>query len=224
MADVDAGGPGAPAGLVAGHLGGGHGRGHDDERAAAGGGEDDRHRFARAHLEVDRPVGLDGGAVGGDGDGEVAAFAHQRTRPAGDAPGGLAVVPEAGREVEPGAHRPPAGGEPADEHGAGQEPAFDLGDETVGELELAAVDRPGRGQRHRVGPVGAARQPGVLAGADREPAGLVAADQPAEQGRVVEARHAPPVDRTVGRHERGRAGVTDQAVVADRHRRAVASP
>ena len=120
--------------------------------------------------------------------------------------------------MEPGAHRSPSGGEPADEHGAGQEAAFDLGDETVGELELAAFDRPGRGQRHGVGPVGAARRPGVLGGADREPAGLVAADEPTEQGRVVEARHAPPVDRTVGRHERGRTGVTDQAVVADRRR------
>ena len=87
VGDLDAGSPGAPAGLVAGQLGGGHGRGHDDERAAAGGGEGDGHRFARAHLEVDGPVGLDGGAVGGDGDGEVAVLADQGTRPAGDASG-----------------------------------------------------------------------------------------------------------------------------------------
>ena len=123
--------------------------------------------------------------------------------------------------MEPGAHGASAGGEPAHEHGAGQEPAFDLGDEAVGELELAAVDRPRRDQRGGVGPVGAAATLGVLGGAEREPAGLVAADETAEQGRVVEARDAPPVDRTVGRHERGRAGVADQAVVADRHRRAV---
>ena len=79
VGDLDTGGPGAPAGLVAGQLGGGHRRRDDDERAAAGDGDDDRHRCAGADLEVDGPVDLDGGAVGRDGDGEVAVLAHQRT-------------------------------------------------------------------------------------------------------------------------------------------------
>ena len=219
--DVDGGGPGSPGVLVAGQRRGGDGRGHDDERATAGCGENDRHGFTRVHLELHRAVDLDGGTIAGHGDGAVAAFAHQRAPPTGDAPGRLTVVPEAWREVEPGAHRPPAGGQPADEHGSRQEPAFDLGDETVGELELATLDRPCRHQGHRVVPIGAGGQAGVLAGTERERAGLIAADQPTEQRRVVEARHTPPVDRAVGRHERGGASVADQAVVADRNATAV---
>ena len=157
-------------------------------RAAVSG---DRHRCARADLEVDGPVGLDRRAVGGDGDGEVAALAHQRTRPAGDAPGGLRGRTRSGGRGGAGRRTgSPAGGEPADEHGAGQEPAFDLGDETVGELELAALDGPGRGQGHGVGPVGAVRRPG------RPRRG---------RSRTSRPRRRRPADRTgAGRRSAGR--------------------
>ena len=83
-------------------------------------------------------------------------------------------------------------------------------------FELGPVEGPRRGQRDRAGPVGAAHRPCVLDRVDREPAGVVATHEAAEQRRVVEAWDAPPVDRAIGRHQRGRAGVTDHAVVADR--------
>src|SRR5436305_1978280 len=96
----DAGGPGPPGGFVAGRLGGGQRWGDDDQHAAAGGGEGDRDRFARPHLELDRVVGLDGRAVGGDCDGEVAVLAYDGARSSGGAGGGSTVVPEARREVK----------------------------------------------------------------------------------------------------------------------------
>ncbi len=78
--------------------------------------------------------------------------------------------------------RPTSRGEPADEHGAGQEAARDLGNEAVRQLELTAFDSPRRGQRHGVRPVGAAHHLRIFVGTDREPAGLVTADEAPDRG------------------------------------------
>ena len=121
---LHAGDPTAPAGLVARELARRHGGRHDDERSASGGGDDDRDGRARTHLELDASIRHDRGPVGGDGDREVAALAHERTRPQADAPrppgartrseaqGGAAHVPVAPRALSrrtstvPGRNRP----------------------------------------------------------------------------------------------------------------------
>jgi hypothetical protein len=143
------------------------------------------------------------------------ASSRTRTRALADTPRRSAAIPNARTKVEPEVDGPASRGDPADEHSAREEPALALGDEAIGRLELAPLDRPRRGPGHGVGPVGAVRHRGRLAGADREPPGVVATAEPPERRRIVAARHAP-VDRTIGGHPGSRAGVTDQAVVADR--------
>ena len=203
VGDLDSGCPGAPAGLVAGEFRGGDGRWDDDQRAVVGDGDDDRHRSAGADLEVDGPVDLDREAVGGDGDGEVPVLTHQRTGSPSDVRRHLPFVAESRDEMKAGAHTSSPRRETANEHRGRQEPPVDLGDESVGQLEFATLHRPRGDQRGGVGPVGAGSDRGGRGRTDAEPAGFRAADEPTEQRRIVEARDAPPVNRTVGRDEGG---------------------
>jgi hypothetical protein len=180
VGDLDSGCPGAPAGLVAGELRGGDVRWDDDQRAVVGDGDDDRHQSVGMDLEVDGPVDLDRGTVGGDGDGEVPALTHERTGSPSDVRRHHPFVAESRNELKAGAHTSSPGREPANEHRGRQEPPVDLGDETVGQLELATLHRPRDDQCGGVGPVGAGSDRGGLGNSDAEPAGFRAADEPTE--------------------------------------------
>ena len=90
--------------------------------------------------------------------------------------------------------------------------------ERVAYRRPAGRRRPGRQQRVGARLVDARGRHVDAERAEPERAGL-AVEQRAEHARRVEARHAQPVDRAVGRHQRARVAVGEKRVLGDRRKR-----
>ncbi len=152
------------------------------------------------------PMGVDGGA---QDDGVGAGNGSERAVDMADPRDDRAVV-EADREVH--AHRDAPGDALddahdvdavlSDRHAVGHGDRAVVGDERglehEGVVEVAAV--------RRLDPAGRRELPASV---------LLVAEDRRERRARVEPRRAPPVDRTVGAHQRSGLGVADERVVLD---------
>ena len=121
-------------------------------------------------------------------------------------------------EIDDSLDRTALGGQATDEEGGRQEATRELGHHAFGQRQSPAGGLPGGFERRGAGTVSTIDEASPPRGADAERARAGSADETAEERVAVEARHAHPVDGSVGRYKRCRAGVADESVVADLRR------
>ena len=127
-----------------------------------------------------------------------------------------AGLSEARVELDDGVDRPSFRNEPTHENGRWEQPTLELGDHPFHECQPRAIRFPGGLERRSAVLVLPPHDPFRADGSDPKETGRGPADEAAEDRVAVEAGYAHPVDRSVGRDERGRAGIANESVVADR--------